>query len=164
MVHFAKEMERQNFTIPLIIGGATTSRIHAAVKVAPNYSGAAIHVLDASRSVTVCSSLMNKDTRDSYIQGIKDEYEKAREAHANKKSDKRFVTLEEARAQKFEIDLTKVAPKPAFTGTKVFEAYPLTELVPYIDWTPFFHTWELRGSYPKIFDDKFVGVEAKKLY
>jgi 5-methyltetrahydrofolate--homocysteine methyltransferase len=164
MVHFAKEMERQNFTIPLIIGGATTSRIHAAVKVAPNYSGAAIHVLDASRSVTVCSSLMNRDTRDAYIQGIKDEYEKAREAHANKKSDKRFVTLEQARADKFKIDLDKVAPKPAFTGTKVFEAYPLAELVPYIDWTPFFHTWELRGSYPKIFDDKFVGVEAKKLY
>jgi len=164
MVHFAKEMEREGFTIPLIIGGATTSRIHAAVKVAPNYSGAAIHVLDASRSVTVCSSLMNRDTRDGYIQGIKDEYEKAREAHANKKSDKRFVTLEQARADKFQIDLDKVAPKPAFTSTKVFEAYPLAELVPYIDWTPFFHTWELRGSYPKIFDDKFVGIEAKKLY
>ncbi|MES2378490.1 MAG: methionine synthase [Bacteroidota bacterium] len=164
MVNFAKEMERQNFTIPLIIGGATTSRIHAAVKVAPHYSGAAIHVLDASRSVTVCSNLMNKDTRDGYIQGIKDEYEKAREAHANKKSDKRFVTLEQARADKFQIDLEKVAPKPAFTGTKVFEAYPLADLVPYIDWTPFFHTWELRGSYPKIFDDKFVGVEAKKLF
>ncbi len=164
MVHFAKEMEREGFTIPLIIGGATTSRIHAAVKVAPNYSGAAIHVLDASRSVTVCSNLMNKDTRDGYIQGIKDEYEKAREAHANKKSDKRFVTLEQARADKFQIDLDKVAPKPAFTGTKVFEAYPLADLVPYIDWTPFFHTWELRGSFPKIFEDKFVGVEAKKLY
>jgi 5-methyltetrahydrofolate--homocysteine methyltransferase len=164
MVNFAKEMERQNFTIPLIIGGATTSRIHAAVKVAPHYSGAAIHVLDASRSVTVCSNLMNKDTRDGYIQGIKDEYDKAREAHANKKSDKRFVTLEQARADKFQIDLNKVAPKPAFTGTKVFEAYPLADLVPYIDWTPFFHTWELRGSYPKIFDDKFVGVEAKKLF
>jgi 5-methyltetrahydrofolate--homocysteine methyltransferase len=164
MVHFAKEMERQEFTIPLIIGGATTSRIHAAVKVAPHYSGAAIHVLDASRSVTVCSNLMNKDTRDGYIQGIKDEYEKAREAHANKKSDKRFVTLGQAREQKFQIDLEKVAPKPAFTGTKVFEAFPLAELVPYIDWTPFFHTWELRGSFPKIFDDKFVGVEAKKLY
>lgn len=164
MVHFAKEMEREGFTIPLLIGGATTSRIHAAVKVAPNYSGAAIHVLDASRSVTVCSNLMNEETRDAYIQGIKDEYEKARIAHANKKSDKRYVTLEEARAAKFQIDLNQVAPKPAFTGTKVFSAFPLAELVPYIDWTPFFHTWELRGSYPKIFDDKFVGVEAKKLF
>ncbi|MDB5089213.1 MAG: methionine synthase [Mucilaginibacter sp.] len=165
MVHFAKEMEREGFTIPLIIGGATTSRIHAAVKVAPNYSGAAIHVLDASRSVTVCSSLMSKDNRDAYIQGIKDEYEKAREAHLNKKSDKRFVSINEARGSKFQISLDgDVAAKPTFTGTKVFENYPLEELVPYIDWTPFFHTWELRGSYPKIFADKFVGDEAKKLY
>jgi 5-methyltetrahydrofolate--homocysteine methyltransferase len=164
MVHFAKEMEREGFTIPLIIGGATTSRIHAAVKIDPNYSGPVIHGIDASRSVTMCSNLMSKDNRDAYIQGIKEEYAKAREAHANKKSDKRFVTLEEARASKFQIDLDKVAPAPAFTGTKVFEAYPLADLVPYIDWTPFFHTWELRGSYPKIFDDKFVGTEAKKLY
>jgi len=164
MVHFAKEMEREGFTIPLIIGGATTSRIHAAVKVAPHYSGAAIHVLDASRSVTVCSSLMNRDTRDTYIQGIKDEYAKAREAHANKKSDKRFVSIEQAREQKFQIDLKTVAPAPTFLGTRVFEAFPLEELVPYIDWTPFFHTWELRGSYPKIFADKFVGDEAKKLF
>ncbi|MES2278083.1 MAG: methionine synthase [Bacteroidota bacterium] len=165
MVHFAKEMEREGFTIPLIIGGATTSRIHAAVKVAPNYSGAAIHVLDASRSVTVCSSLMNRETSPAYIQGIKDEYAKAREAHLNKKSDKRFKTIDEARADKFQISLDgDVAPKPTFLGTKVIEAFPLEELVPYIDWTPFFHTWELRGSYPKIFDDKYVGVEAKKLF
>jgi len=164
MVHFAKEMEREGFTIPLIIGGATTSRIHAAVKVAPCYSGPAIHVLDASRSVTVCSNLMNKDNRDGYIQGIKDEYEKAREAHLNKRSDKRFVSLNAARADKFQIDLNKVAPKPNVMGTKVFESFPLKDLAPYIDWTPFFHTWELRGSYPKIFEDKFVGDEAKKLY
>jgi len=164
MVHFAKEMEREGFTIPLIVGGATTSRIHAAVKIDPNYSGAAIHVLDASRSVTVCSNLMSKDNRDAYIQGIKDEYAKAREAHLNKKSDKRFVTIDEARVQKIALDLTEIPQKPSFLGTKVIEAYPLEELVPYIDWTPFFHTWELRGSYPKIFDDKTVGVEAKKLY
>jgi 5-methyltetrahydrofolate--homocysteine methyltransferase len=165
MVHFAKEMEREGFTIPLIIGGATTSRIHAAVKVAPHYSGAAIHVLDASRSVTVCSSLMSKDNREGYIQGIKDEYEKAREAHLNKRSDKRFLSIEAARSSKFQISLDgDIAPKPTFTGTKVFEAYPLEELVSYIDWTPFFYTWELRGSYPKIFDDKFVGDEARKLY
>jgi len=165
MVHFAKEMERQNFTIPLIIGGATTSRIHAAVKVAPNYSGPAIHVLDSSRSVTVCSSLMSETGRDEYIQGIKDEYAKAREAHLNKKSDKRFISIEDARNLKCQINLNGMMPsKPSFTGTKVFEAFPLEELVPYIDWTPFFHTWELRGSFPKIFDDKFVGDEAKKLY
>jgi 5-methyltetrahydrofolate--homocysteine methyltransferase len=164
MVHFAKEMEREGFTIPLIIGGATTSRIHAAVKVAPNYSGPAIHVLDASRSVTVCSTLMNPETKDEYVAGIRAEYDKAREAHLNKRSDKRFKTIEEARTNKFKLDLAKVAPAPSFTGTKVLENYPLAELVPYIDWTPFFHTWELRGSYPKIFDDKFVGIEAKKLF
>ncbi len=164
MVHFAKEMEREGFTIPLILGGATTSRIHAAVKVAPNYSGAAIHVLDASRSVTVCSTLMNNETKETYIRQIREEYEKAREAHLNKRSDKRFKTLEEARANKFKIDFEQNLPVPAFTGTKVFDNYPLEELVPYIDWTPFFHTWELRGSYPKIFDDKNVGDEAKKLF
>jgi 5-methyltetrahydrofolate--homocysteine methyltransferase len=164
MVHFAKEMEREGFTIPLIVGGATTSRIHAAVKIAPNYSGPAIHVLDASRSVTVCSSLMSKEHRDGYINGIKDEYEKAREAHLNKRSDKRYTPLDAARTAKFQIDLDKVAAKPTFTGTKVFESFQLADLVPYIDWTPFFHTWELRGSYPKIFEDKFVGDEAKKLY
>jgi len=165
MVHFAKEMEREGFTTPLIVGGATTSRIHAAVKIAPNYSGAAIHVLDASRSVTVCSSLMNKDGKADYIAGVKAEYEKAREAHLNKRSDKRFVPIEEAREKKFVISLDgDVAPKPTVSGVKVIENYPLEELVPYIDWTPFFHTWELRGSYPKIFDDKYVGTEAKKLY
>jgi 5-methyltetrahydrofolate--homocysteine methyltransferase len=165
MVHFAKEMEREGFNIPLIIGGATTSRIHAAVKVAPNYQHGVIHVLDASRSVGVCSNLMNKDLRDGYIQGIKDEYEKAREAHLNKRSDKRFVSIDDARNLKLQINLNgAVPPKPTFTGTKVFESYPLEELVPYIDWTPFFHTWELRGSYPKIFNDKYVGTEAKKLF
>ena len=164
MVHFAKEMEREGFTIPLIVGGATTSRIHAAVKIAPSYSGPAIHVLDASRSVTVCSTLMNGETRDTYINQIKEEYDKAREAHLNKRSDKRFKTIEEARENKFKIDFQPNLPTPAFTGTKVFDDYPLEELVPYIDWTPFFHTWELRGSYPKIFDDKNVGSEAKKLF
>ncbi|MEJ7779925.1 MAG: methionine synthase [Daejeonella sp.] len=165
MVHFAKEMEREGFKIPLIIGGATTSRIHAAVKVAPNYSGPTVHVLDASRSVTVCSTLMSDDNREEYISTIHSEYNKAREAHLSKKSDKRFKTIGEARAGKFQIDLNgSIAPKPAFTGTKIFADFSLDELVPYIDWTPFFHTWELRGSYPKIFEDKFVGDEAKKLY
>ena len=164
MVHFAKEMEREGFTIPLIVGGATTSRIHAAVKIAPNYSGPAIHVLDASRSVTVCSTLMNGELKDTYVEQIKAEYDKAREAHLNKRSDKRFKTLEEARENKFQIDLAQVAPAPTFTGTKVLEDFPLEELVPYIDWTPFFHTWELRGSYPRIFEDKNVGDEAKKLF
>jgi 5-methyltetrahydrofolate--homocysteine methyltransferase len=164
MVHFAKEMERDGFTIPLIIGGATTSRIHAAVKVAPNYSGPAIHVLDASRSVTVCSSLMNQDSRDEYISNIKEEYTKAREAHLNKKSDKRYLPIENARASRFQFDASQIAPPPTFLGTKVFADFPLEDLVPYIDWSPFFHTWELRGSYPKIFDDQYVGVEARKIF
>jgi 5-methyltetrahydrofolate--homocysteine methyltransferase len=164
MVHFAKEMEREGFTIPLIIGGATTSRIHVAVKVAPHYSGPAIHVLDASRSVTVCSSLLNPQNKDEYIGGIRAEYEKARIAHLNKRSDKRFKNIEEARSDKFQIDLSKVAPKPKFLGTKIIHDFPLEELVPYIDWTPFFHTWELRGSFPKIFEDSYVGEVAKKLY
>ncbi|MGN6181425.1 MAG: methionine synthase [Mucilaginibacter sp.] len=165
MVHFAKEMERENFTIPLILGGATTSRIHAAVKVEPNYSGPTVHVLDASRSVTVCSSLMNENGREEYIQNIKQEYAKAREAHLSKRSDKRFVSIDNARDLKCKINLNgSIPPRPTFTGTKVFESFPLEDLLPYIDWTPFFHTWELRGSYPKIFDDKFVGDEARKLY
>ncbi|SDM14472.1 methionine synthase [Pedobacter antarcticus] len=164
MVHFAKEMEREGFTLPLLIGGATTSRIHAAVKIAPNYSGPAIHVLDASRSVTVCSTLMNPDNRGEYIRQIREDYDKARENHLNKRSDKRFKSLEEVRADRFKINPALVAPAPAFTGTRTFEDYPLDILVPYIDWTPFFHTWELRGSYPKIFSDKNVGIEAQKLF
>jgi 5-methyltetrahydrofolate--homocysteine methyltransferase len=165
MVHFAKEMERQGFTIPLILGGATTSRIHAAVKVAPNYSGPAVHVLDASRSVTVCSTLMSDENREAYISGIRGEYDKAREAHLSKRFDKQFKTIEEARAAKFQIDFSPTeVKKPAFLGTKVFADFSLEELVPYIDWTPFFHTWELRGSFPRIFEDEYVGLEAKKLY
>jgi len=165
MVHFAKEMEREGLTIPLIVGGATTSRIHAAVKIDPNYSGPAIHVLDASRSVTVCSSLMNKEKRGEYISGIKEEYAKAREAHLNKRVDKKFMPIKEACEQKFQISVDgDISPKPSFTGTKTIKDFPLEELVPYIDWTPFFHTWELRGSYPKIFNDAFVGAEAKKLF
>lgn len=165
MVHFAKEMEREGFSIPLILGGATTSRIHAAVKVAPNYSGPSVHVLDASRSVTVCSTLMSDENREAYISGIREEYDKARESHLSKKSDKQFKTIEEARAAKFNIDFKSTEiKKPAFLGTKVFTEFSLEELVPYIDWTPFFHTWELRGSFPRIFEDEYVGIEAKKLY
>jgi 5-methyltetrahydrofolate--homocysteine methyltransferase len=165
MVHFAKEMEREGMSIPLLIGGATTSRIHAAVKVAPGYSGPTVHVLDASRSVGVCTNLLNEENREAYIRGIREEYTKAREAHLSKRSDKRYKTITEAREQRFKIDLNgSVPPPPTFLGTKVFEDFPLDELVPYIDWTPFFHTWELRGSYPRILEDKVVGTEAKKLF
>lgn len=165
MVHVAREMEREGFKIPLMVGGATTSRIHAAVKIDPNYSGSVIHVLDASRSVTVCSNLLNTETNTAYIQKIKDEYSAAREAHKNKRSDKRYVPVQKAREQQFKIDLDKVVKKaPSFLGTRLIDHISLDELVPYIDWTPFFHTWELRGSYPKIFKDKDVGVEARKLF
>jgi 5-methyltetrahydrofolate--homocysteine methyltransferase len=165
MVHFAKEMEREGFDIPLLIGGATTSRIHTAVKVDPFYKGAVVHVLDASRSVGVCSNLLAKDTKENYIKTLKEDYNTTRDNYNKKKVIKTFKTIEEARKNQYQINLNGLIPKaPKFTGTKVIENYPLEELVPYIDWTPFFHTWELRGSYPKIFDDKFVGVEAKKLF
>jgi 5-methyltetrahydrofolate--homocysteine methyltransferase len=164
MVHFAKEMQREGFTIPLLIGGATTSRIHTAVKVDPHYHGPVIHVLDASRSVGVCSNLLNKENKETYIQTLKDDYLKTRDNYNNKKQDKVFLKIEEARKNQYQIDLNKTTPAPSFTGTKVIENFPLEELVPYIDWTPFFHTWELRGSYPKIFEDSFVGDEAKKLF
>lgn len=165
MVHLAKEIEREGFKIPLIIGGATTSRIHTAVKIDPNYSGAVVHVLDASRSVTVCSDLLNPESRDAAIKKVKEDYAITRENYNRKKVDKTLKPIEEAREQGFKIDWSASEPaKPKFIGTKVLEDFPLEELVPYIDWTPFFHTWELRGSYPKIFDDKYVGVEAKELY
>ncbi|TAE40751.1 MAG: methionine synthase [Sphingobacteriales bacterium] len=177
MVHFAKEMERLNMDIPLIIGGATTSRIHTAVKVDPHYKGSVIHVLDASRSVGVCSNLLNTETKTSYIEGIKDDYHQTREAYNAKKVDKKFMPIAVARNSNFKISFTSTPspserageriemPKaPTFTGTKVLNNFPLEDLVPYIDWSPFFHTWELRGTYPKIFEDKFVGIEAQKLF
>lgn len=165
MVHFAKEMEREGFDIPLLIGGATTSRIHTAVKVDPFYHGAVVHVLDASRSVGVCSNLLNKETKVEYTKTLKNDYLQTRDNYNKKKVDKNFLPIAEARANKYQINLENLEPvKPKFTGTKVIDNYPLEELVPYIDWTPFFHTWELRGSYPKIFEDKFVGDEAQKLF
>ena len=165
MVHLAKEMEREGFKIPLIIGGATTSRIHAAVKIAPQYSGPTVHVLDASRSVTVCSNLLNEKNRDSYTKEIREDYAKTRETHLQKQLEKPYTKLATAQAKKYPIDWTSYqAAQPKFLGTKVFEDFPLEDLVPYIDWTPFFHTWELRGSYPRILKDEVVGQEAAKLF
>jgi 5-methyltetrahydrofolate--homocysteine methyltransferase len=165
MVFVAKEMERQGFTIPLLIGGATTSRIHTAVKIDPNYSGSVVHVLDASRSVPVAGSLIGKDTHDAFKFKIKEEYVKLREDHAGRRKDKNYITIEKARANKTKIDWsTTVVTEPSFIGNKYFEAYPLDEIAPYIDSTPFFQTWELHGKYPKILTDEVVGVEATKLY
>jgi 5-methyltetrahydrofolate--homocysteine methyltransferase len=167
MVHVAKEMERQGFKIPLMIGGATTSKTHTAVKVEPHYSGPIVHVLDASRSVSVASSLIseNEDTRNDFILNIKKEYELVRELRGNRKSNKKYISLKKARENKLQIDWTGYTPpKPAFTGIKVFENYSLEELASYIDWTPFFSTWQLRGKFPEILQDEIVGEECKKLY
>ncbi|ADY53950.1 methionine synthase (B12-dependent) [Pseudopedobacter saltans DSM 12145] len=165
MVHIAKEMEREGFKIPLMIGGATTSRIHTAVKIDPNYSGPVIHVLDASRSVTVCSNLLNTETNAEYKQQIKEDYAKTRDNYNKKRVDKTLRDIKTAREEQFKIDWNEGLPKvPNFIGTKTIEGYPLEELLPYIDWTPFFHAWELRGAYPRILQDETVGKEAQKLF
>ena len=166
MAHVAKEMERQGFKIPLLIGGATTSRVHTAVKIEPNYrSGPTVYVTDASRAVGVCSNLLSDTLRDEYVAGIKAEYVAAREQHESKKSKAVYVTLEEARAHGVKTDWTRYTPpKPYLMGVQKFEAYPLDQIAAYIDWTPFFQAWELAGRYPKILQDEVVGVEATKLF
>ncbi|MFD1145247.1 methionine synthase [Larkinella insperata] len=167
MVGVAKEMERQGFKLPLLIGGATTSRIHTAVKIDPHYSGPVIHVLDASRSVPVAGRLTSEQesTRDQVFQEIKAEYVKLRADHAKRKQDKNYLTIEAARKNKTAIDWSAFEPlKPQFLGNRYFPDYSLKEIAEYIDWTPFFQTWQLHGKYPKIFDDAVVGKEAQKLY
>ncbi|NNM68432.1 MAG: methionine synthase [Gallionella sp.] len=166
MAHVAKEMERQGFKIPLLIGGATTSRVHTAVKIEPNYrSGPTVYVTDASRAVGVCSNLLSDTLRDEYVAGIKAEYVAAREQHESKKSKAVYVTLEEARAHGVKTDWTRYTPpKPYLMGVQKFGAYPLDQIAAYIDWTPFFQAWELAGRYPKILQDEVVGVEATKLF
>ncbi len=164
MVDVAIEMERQGLKIPLLIGGATTSRIHTAVKIAPKYSQPVIHVLDASRSVPVVSNLLNEN-KEKFTSEVREEYDRMREGHARRKSGKNYVSLEEARKNKTTIDWENTqVKKPSFLGTKVFKNYSLTELAEYIDWTPFFQTWELHGKFPRILEDEVVGVEATKLY
>ncbi|BDQ03476.1 methionine synthase [Ignavibacterium sp.] len=167
MVHVAKEMQRRGLKIPLLIGGATTSRVHTAVKIDPSYDGAVIHVLDASRSVPVVSSLLNPDEteRRKYIQSVKDEYKKLREDYLKKKTDKQLIPIEKARENKLKIDWSKSQiKKPNKLGVTVLKNYSLSVLRNYIDWTPFFQTWELKGKYPAIFDDEKIGSEAKKLF
>lgn len=163
MVGVAKEMERLGMKIPLLIGGATTSRVHTAVKIDPHYSGSVVHVIDASKSVPVVQSLISKEFGEAYHKKLKEDYSQYREDYKNRKRDKNFVSLEKARSTKVSVDVANIV-KPAFTGTKVFEDYPLEDLRKYIDWTPFFATWELAGRYPKIFDDAIIGSEAKKLF
>jgi 5-methyltetrahydrofolate--homocysteine methyltransferase len=165
MVTVAHEMERSGFKTPLLIGGATTSRVHTAVKIAPEYSGAVTHVLDASRAVGVASTLVSEGLRDDFVARVKAEYDDIREKRLAQPKADRLVSLEDARANKATPDFENFTPvRPAFTGTRVFDDYPLAELVDYIDWTPFFRTWELAGNYPAILEDKVVGESARSLF
>ncbi|MFN0034371.1 MAG: methionine synthase [Saprospiraceae bacterium] len=168
MVHVAKEMQRLGMKIPLLIGGATTSKTHTAVKIEPQYSnGPVVHVLDASRSVAVVSSLLTKNKADyaAFVEKMKAEYERVRVQRAASQHTKQYLTLEQARANKYRIDWDNYTPpQPNFLGVKTFDHYPLAELAAYIDWTPFFQSWQLAGKYPAILKDEVVGEEATKLY
>lgn len=166
MVHVASEMQRQGFNIPLLIGGATTSRVHTAVKIHPQYkAGQAVYVTDASRAVGVVSSLLAEDGNETYVDGIRGEYAKVAEAHARAEAEKQRQPLASARENAVKLDWSVYKPtKPAFTGTKVFEDYDLAELARYIDWTPFFQTWELKGRFPAILEDEKQGEAARQLY
>lgn len=164
MVFVAKEMKRRGMKQPLLIGGATTSKIHTAVKIEPNYDQPTVHVLDASRSVPVASSLLNPTSKLQFEAEIKAEYEQMRQRHLGKQVIKDYLSIEDARKNKLKLDWEHYnPPHPSFLGTKVFDDYPISELREYIDWTPFFSTWELHGKYPNILEDKIVGDEAKKL-
>ncbi|HTA84209.1 MAG TPA: methionine synthase [Bacteroidia bacterium] len=164
MVHIAKEMKRLKFNIPLLIGGATTSKIHTAVKISQEYDHVAVHVNDASRAVNVVSSLLSSEKKE-YTNKIDVEYESLRKQHLNKQAQDKFISIADARANKFKADWSVVKiVKPSIIGNKAFSDYPLEEIAKYIDWTPFFHAWEMKGSYPKIFSDPERGAEAKKLF
>ncbi|MFH1816884.1 MAG: methionine synthase [Pseudomonadota bacterium] len=165
MAHVAKEMQRQGFTIPLLIGGATTSMAHTAVKIEPNYQHPVVYVKDASRAVGVCTQLLSNDLRSAFAADIKADYAKTRERHLKHKSDTVRLPLAEARANKFRIDWASYTPPvPKQPGVHVLKAYDLAKLADVIDWTPFFASWELHGKFPKILDDEVVGTEATKLY
>ncbi len=164
MVHVAKEMTREGLEMPLLIGGATTSKAHTAVKIAPSYGAGVIHVLDASRAVGVLGSLVSPSQKSAFIGQIRAEYAHVREAHQERGS-KAVLSLEQARSNRFTCDWATIdMPTPAFIGSRVIEDQPLTDLVSYIDWSPFFHTWELKGRYPSIFDDATTGAKAKELF
>ena len=165
MTHVAREMERQGFTMPLLIGGATTSRVHTAVKIAPFYKHPVIHVLDASRAVGVVSNLISDDLKAAYVAEVTREQQVARDQHAGKRNDKKTLSLAAARANQTPIVWrAEDIAAPSFTGARAVTNLPLSELVPYIDWSPFFRAWELHGHYPEIFDDAVVGESAQKLY
>jgi 5-methyltetrahydrofolate--homocysteine methyltransferase len=166
MVHVASEMERQGFDIPLLIGGATTSRVHTAVKINPRYeAGQTVYVTDASRAVGVVSSLLSAEMKPGYVETIQAEYRKVADAHHKAESAKQRVPLAAARANAHKIDWASYTPpKPSFLGTKVFDNWDLADLARYIDWTPFFQTWELKGRYPAILEDEKQGAAARQLF
>lgn len=164
MVYLAKEMDKLNIKIPIMIGGATTSRAHTAVKIAPEYQSTVVHVNDASRAVTVATHLLQSETKVTYAHSLREEYDKLREGYLNRSKEKNFLSIEEARKNKFKIDWNTFEPvKPNFIGIKTIDV-ELSELVPFIDWTPFFQSWELYGKFPAILTDEIVGEQASDLY
>ena len=164
MVYLAKEMDKLNIKIPVMIGGATTSRAHTAVKIAPEYAATVVHVNDASRAVTVASNLLNTETKKDFSIALREEYDTLREGYLNRAREKNFLTIEQARQNKFKIDWDTFEPiQPNFIGTKIVEV-ELSELVDFIDWTPFFQSWELFGKYPAILTDEIVGEQATDLF
>lgn len=165
MVHVAREMKRNNFTIPLLIGGATTSRLHTAVRIAPEFDNGVVHVLDASRSVTVAGNLLNPENKGNFLSGIKTEYDKLKTDFGNKRSAKVLLPFEKAQTNKAVIDWDNFKPfQPSFTGLKVFDNFDLEEIYQYLDWQPFFIAWELHGKFPQILSDEKIGEAATKLY
>ncbi len=164
MVYLAKELDKRNVKIPILIGGATTSRAHTAVKIAPEYQATVIHVNDASRAVTVAGNLLNSETKEAYTTAIRSEYDELREGYLNRSRDKNFLNIEQARSNKLKLDWETYTPiTPNFIGTQTIEV-AIETLVPYIDWTPFFRTWELFGKYPAILTDEVVGEQAQSVF
>ena len=166
MCHVAAEMEREGFALPLLIGGATTSRVHTAVKIHPNYRrGQTVYVTDASRAVGVVSQLMSKQAQGPFVSDVRAEYAKIAAAHARGEENKRRLSLADARKNALRFDWSAYRPtRPRFTGTRIFDNYPVAELIDYIDWSPFFSTWELTGKFPAILDDEKFGEAARSLY
>jgi 5-methyltetrahydrofolate--homocysteine methyltransferase len=165
MVHVGREMEREGLTIPLLIGGATTSKAHTAVKIAPTYSHSVVHVLDASRAVAVAAGLKSPERRKALDAQNREEQERLRRQHRDKVAERPLLTLEEARRRRTPLDWSAYEPpRPSFTGVRVLDRFPLGEIVPFIDWSPFFATWELRGTYPRIFENEVWGGKAKELF
>src|SRR4029453_1008307 len=176
MVHVAQEMEREGFRLPLLIGGAPTSPGHTAGKIAPPYQASIVHVLDASRAVGVVNSLLNEELKSAFDKKTREDYERLRREHSARTQRRNLLTLEEARANRTPIDWSShVPPKPEFLGVRVYQStgsaqndtvrsFSLRTLAEYIDWSPFFHAWELRGRYPAIFEDPKVGKEARELF